>query len=63
MQQALIFVFRTLLELYIIAFVLRIILQWVRADGRNPLSQFIIQVTNPLVIPVRRIVPPVAANS
>ena len=59
MQNALIFVFRTLLDLYIITFVLRFILQWIRADVRNPLTQFIIRITNPLVIPVRRVVPAV----
>jgi YggT family protein len=57
MQNALTFVFRTLLDLYIITFALRLIMQWIRADGRNPLSQFIIRVTNPLVIPARRFVP------
>jgi len=57
MQDALIFIFRSLLDLYIICFVLRLLLQWARADFRNPLSQFILRVTNPLVIPLRRIVP------
>lgn len=57
MQDALIFVFRSLLELYIIAFVLRLILQWVRGDFRNPLSQFILRITDPLVVPLRRLVP------
>ena len=59
MRDALIFVFRTLLDLYIITFVLRLILQWVRADFRNPLTQFIVRVTNPLIIPLRRMVPPI----
>ncbi len=57
MRDALIFIFRTLLDLYIITFVLRLILQWVRADFRNPLTQFIVRITNPLVIPLRRIIP------
>ncbi len=57
MQDALIFVFRVLIELYIITFVLRLILQWIRADARNPLVQFILRVTNPLVVPLRRYVP------
>ena len=57
MQNALIFVFQTLVELYIITFVLRLILQWIRTDARNPLVQFILRVTNPLVIPLRRYVP------
>ena len=57
MEDALIFVFRALIELYIITFVLRLILQWIRADTRNPLVQFILRVTNPLVVPLRRYVP------
>lgn len=59
MEQALVFIIRTLVDLYIITFVLRIILQWVRADFRNPLTQFILRITNPLVIPLRRFVPPI----
>jgi len=58
MQNALTFIFRTLLDLYIITFVLRLIMQWVRADFRNPLTQFVLRVTNPLVIPARRLIPP-----
>lgn len=57
MQNALIFVFQTLAKLYIITFILRLILQWIRTDARNPLVQFILRVTNPLVIPLRRYVP------
>jgi YggT family protein len=37
--------------------VLRVWMQQVRADFYNPLSQFIVKVTNPLVIPLRRIIP------
>lgn len=51
------FVLRTLLELYTMTFLLRFLLQWTRADYSNPLSQFVVQVTNPLVRPLRRIVP------
>ncbi|MEJ2129488.1 MAG: YggT family protein [Woeseiaceae bacterium] len=57
MQDALIFIIRTLVDLYIITFLLRIIMQWVRADFRNPLTQFILRVTSPLVVPLRRFVP------
>jgi YggT family protein len=59
MQNALTFIVKTLLDLYIITFVLRFILQWVRADFRNPITQFFVRVTNPLVIPVRRLIPSV----
>jgi len=57
MQDALTFIVKTLLDLYIITFVLRFILQWVRADFRNPITHFFVRITNPLVIPARRIIP------
>ncbi len=59
MQDALVFIIRTLVDLYVITFLLRMMMQWIRADYRNPLTQFIVRVTNPLVIPLRRIVPAV----
>lgn len=59
MTNALVFIVSTLVDLYIITFLLRIVLQWRRADFRNPLVQFILSVTNPLVLPLRRYIPPV----
>lgn len=59
MQSALIFILRTLFDLYVLVFVLRLLLQWVRVDTRNPFVQFILRVTNPLVMPLRRLLPPV----
>jgi len=59
MQNALVFILRTLFDLYILTFALRLLLQWAAVDKRNPLVQFILRVTNPLVIPLRRILPPV----
>jgi len=44
--------------LYIV--LLRFWMQWVRADFRNQLGQFIITVTNPLVIPLRRVLPSIS---
>jgi YggT family protein len=52
-----VFLLDILLHLYITALILRIVLQWVRADFYNPISQFIINVTNPVVNPLRKIVP------
>lgn len=60
MQDALTFIVKTLFELYIITFVLRFILQWVRADFRNPVTQFLVRVTNPLIIPARRLIPSIS---
>ncbi len=47
------FLFQALLMIL----VLRVWLQAVRADFYNPLSQFIVKISNPVVIPLRRIIP------
>jgi YggT family protein len=60
MQSALIFLIRTLADLYLLTFLLRFILQWVRAGYRNPLSQLVQRITSPLVVPARRMLPSVA---
>lgn len=52
------YVIGALLWLAIFAFLLRVILQVVRADFRNPLAQAIVRMTNPLVLPLRRVIPP-----
>jgi len=49
----------TLLDLYITAVMLRLLLQWVRADFYNPVCQFLVAVTNPLLLPLRRVIPSV----
>lgn len=56
---ALIFIVRTLLGLLITVFLLRVLLPLCRADARNPLSQAVIKLTNPLVMPLRRVLPPI----
>lgn len=55
--QALIFVINTLLGLYSAAILLRLLLQWVRADFYNPLSQAIVKLTNLPLLPLRRLIP------
>lgn len=47
----------TLIDLYIAAILLRLLLQWVRADFYNPVCQFLVKVTNPVLVPLRRIIP------
>ena len=61
MQNALFFLIETLATLYIVTYLLRFILQWVRADFYNPLSQFILRFTNPLVLPARRVLPSIGS--
>jgi len=47
----------TLIDLYVAAILLRLLLQWVRADFYNPLCQFLVKVTNPVLVPLRRVIP------
>ncbi|CDH46284.1 YggT family protein [Candidatus Contendibacter odensensis] len=54
---ATIFLVQTLFGFYILAVVLRFLLQGVRADFYNPLVQFLVRITNPPLLPLRRIVP------
>ena len=51
------FLVQTLFGFYILIVMLRFLLQWVRADFYNPLVQFLVKLTNPPLIPLRRIVP------
>ncbi len=57
MSEILGYLVQTLLGLYIFAVLLRFLLQAVRADFYNPISQFLVKATNPLVLPLRRVVP------
>jgi YggT family protein len=47
----------TLVEPYAALLLLRFHLQWLRAPLRNPLGEFIMVLTNPLVLPLRRVIP------
>jgi YggT family protein len=58
-MSALIFIVDTLLSLALFVVLARLLLQWARADFRNPIAQAIVRLTNPLILPLRRILPPV----
>ena len=47
----------TLISLYVTAVMLRLLLQWVRADFYNPVCQFLVKATNPVLVPMRRVIP------
>lgn len=51
------FLIDTIIGLYMLAVMLRFLLQWVRADFYNPISQFLVTVTNPPLIFLRRFIP------
>ncbi|HFO1304014.1 TPA: YggT family protein [Pseudomonas aeruginosa] len=57
LNTAAIYILQTLGSLYLLIVLLRFILQLVRADFYNPLSQFIVRATKPLLNPLRRIIP------
>jgi YggT family protein len=49
----------TLFWLLTLAFVLRLLFQWVRADFRDPMADAIVRATNWLILPLRRLLPPI----
>jgi YggT family protein len=49
----------TLLWLLTLAFVLRLLFQWVRANFRDPMADAIVRITNWLILPLRRLLPPI----
>jgi YggT family protein len=59
MREALLFVVGFLLRLALFVVLLRLLLQWTRADFRNPLCQAVVKLTNPLILPLRRVLPPI----
>jgi YggT family protein len=60
-MQAIIFIVRAVLEVLLVtAFILRVVLPLARADARNPFTQAVIRITNPIVLPLRKILPPIS---
>jgi len=57
MTDPIIFLIDTLFSLYILAVLLRFLLQWCGADFYNPISQFLVKVTHPPLRILRRFVP------
>jgi YggT family protein len=59
MTQALFFILKTLTQLYLLLLLLRFWLPMLRADFRNPVAQGVLRLTSPLIIPLRRFIPPI----
>lgn len=57
--QIAVFLVDVLFSLYIGAVVIRLLLGFARADFHNPLSQFLVKITNPVLVPLRRFIPAV----
>jgi YggT family protein len=54
-----IFIIDSVFSLYILAVVLRFLLQWCQANFYNPISQFLVKITHPPLKLLRRYIPPV----
>lgn len=57
LNTAAVYVLQTLGSLYLLIVLLRFILQLVRADFYNPISQFAVKATKPLLNPLRKLIP------
>src|ERR1700691_5750850 len=58
-MEAVRYIVDTLLWLLTLAFVLRLLFQFVRANFRDPMADAIVRVTNWLIMPLRRVLPPI----
>lgn len=56
-MRALIFLVDTFSGLYLLLLLLRLLLQIARAEFYNPIPQLIVRLTNPVVVPARRLIP------
>ena len=59
LNTAAVYVLQTLGSLYLLIVLLRFVLQLVRANFYNPLCQFAVKATQPLLKPLRRVIPSV----
>lgn len=59
MRDALAYLVDSLLTLYLYVLILRFVMQLTRADFRNQIANFVVVVTNPVIVPLRRVLPPI----
>jgi YggT family protein len=57
LSQAGLYLIQVVFGFYILLVLLRFLFQLVRADFYNPMSQFMVTLTNPLLKPLRRLIP------
>lgn len=55
---ALVFIINAVAQLYLFVLLLRLLLPWLGADFRNPIAQAILKITSPVIVPLRRVIPP-----
>lgn len=57
LNQALQFLLQNVVNLFLIALLLRFYMQWARVPFQNPFAQFVVRLTDPAVRPLRRLIP------
>jgi len=49
-----------LLDLYSLVVLVAVVISWIQIDGRHPLATLVHKVTEPVLAPIRRALPPIA---
>ena len=57
LNRALVFFIQTVFDFFVYVFILRLLFQVARCDYYNPVIQIIVKITDPVVKPLRRIIP------
>ncbi len=57
LSDPIIFLLDTVFSFYILAVLIRFLLQWVGGDFYNPISQFLVKITHPILRVLRRYIP------
>jgi YggT family protein len=52
----------SLMKVYMILIVIRVVLSWVRPNPYNPFVQVMYKLTEPILAPIRRVVPPIGGT-
>ncbi len=60
-MNATVFLIDTIFDLYLMVVLLRFWLQLAKADFYNPMSQFVVKATHPIIGPMRRVIPSIGA--
>ena len=50
----------SLAQIYVFILIGRVICSWVNADPYNPIVRFIVVATEPVLVRIRRVIPPIA---
>ena len=58
-MRALTYIINALTSLYLLLLLLRLVFPYIRVNFRNPVTQGIMRLTSPPVVPLRRVIPPI----